>query len=75
MGRHYTVDKEAEYKTFISPSASFPTAWDFKTAKELQNQTSQHRTSSQNQSPAPFAQLHLPRMDTWAWPHPPLNCL
>lgn len=75
MGRHHAVDNEAEYETFISPCASFPTACDFKTAKELQNQTSQHRISSQHQSPAPFAQLHLPRMDTWAWPHPCLSCL
>lgn len=72
MGRHHAVDKEAGYKTFISPCASFPTAWDFKTAKELQNQTAEPRTSSPNQSPAPFAQLHLPGMDTWAWPHRPL---
>lgn len=73
MRRHHTVDKE--YKTFIFFCVSFPTAWDFKTAKELQNQTAELRTSSQNQSPAPFAQLYLPRMDRWAWPHPSLSCL
>lgn len=64
MERHNTVDKEAESKMFIPPCVSFPIIWDFKTAKQLQSQTSQHRTSSQNPSPVSFAQLHLPKMET-----------
>lgn len=75
MERHSPVDKEAESKTFISPCMLFPITWDFKTAKQLQSQTSQHRNSSQNLSPVPFAQIHLPGMDTWHWPHLPLSCL
>ena len=75
MERHNTVDKEAESKTFISPCASFPITWDYKTAKQLQNQTSQHRTSSQNPSPVPFAQLPLPRMGDMRLASPPFKLL
>jgi len=64
MEKHNTVDKEAKSNTFTSPCVSIPITWDFKTAKQLQSQTPQHRTSSQDPSPVPFAQLHLPRTET-----------
>lgn len=68
------MDKEAKSKTFL-PACHFPLLGGFKTAKQWQSQTSQQRTHSQSPSPVLFTQLHLPRTETWEWPHLPLSCL